>query len=649
MFGAICVERARKRYRSATTLLALGACVKVAAKVGGRAVITETTITDDIDSASGNQGFHLLVMSPEAFSSQSLPASGIVTVGRSTKCGVQIDDALASREHARIHVGSDGGVPVLTIEDIGSANGTRVRDAVIKPGEPAAILPGEAIMIGSTVVMVLQNRAPTGLRRLWSHAYFETRVDDECARAAKSRSPFALARIRFTGAAPWTKVMPVLARDLAAPNVFATYGPKDYEILFVDTKEGEAEAHVQRLIDAFRAAGLEALWAVAWYPRDGRTGDALLASANAALKGPGERRTSAEMPLTDANGMQRVRIMATRAASAPINVLVLGEMGVGKDVLARMIHQLSPRAAKPFVALNCAGLTESLMESELFGHEKGSFTGAASSKIGLFESANGGTVFLDEIGEMPMTMQAKLLRAIETREVRPVGAVRGRPIDVRFISATNLDIEAAVKSGAFRGDLMYRLNTLTLPIPPLRERTDEIGPLVSTFLANACRDLGHDPAISVSGESMRCLLGYAWPGNIRELKNVIERAVVLCDGTEILPEHLPLERMRPGPGHYVSVEKAGVGALADGPGAKSLPTLTDPKEIAERKRIVDALETCASNQTRAAKLLGMPRRTFVSKLDYYGIPRPQKGHGDEDGEKTHAGHPLVTPTERLRD
>jgi two-component system response regulator AtoC len=612
-------------------------------------VITETTITDDIDSVgAGTQGFHLLVMSPEVFSSQSLPASGVVTVGRSTKCGVQIDDALASREHARIHVGSDGGVPVLTIEDIGSANGTRVRDAVIKPGEPAAILPGEAIMIGSTVVMVLQNRAPAGLRRLWSHAYFETRVDDECARAAKSRAPFALARIRFTGAAPWTKVMPVLARDLAAPNVFATYGPKDYEILFVDTKEGETEAHVQRLIDAFRAAGLEAQWAVAWYPRDGRTGDALLASANTALKGPGERRQTAEVTLTDANGMQRVRLMAARAASAPINVLVLGEMGVGKDVLARMIHQLSPRAEKPFVALNCAGLTESLMESELFGHEKGAFTGASGAKVGLFESANGGTIFLDEIGEMPMSMQAKLLRAIETREVRPVGAVRGRPIDVRFISATNLDIEAAVKTGAFRGDLMYRLNTLTLPIPPLRERTDEIGPLVSTFLANACHNLGRDPSLSVSGEAMKCLLSYGWPGNIRELKNVIERAVVLCDGTEILPEHLPLERMRPGTGLYVSVEKAGVAALADGEaptGGKGLPTLTDPKEIAERKRIVDALETCASNQTRAAKLLGMPRRTFVSKLDYYGIPRPQKGHGEEDPEPTHVGPSYVTPAD----
>ena len=180
-------------------------------------MITETTITEEDESGTSEpQGFHLLVMSLEVFWSQRLPASGVVTVGRSKKCEVQIDDAMASREHARIHIGSDGGVPVLTIEDVGSANGTRVRDTVIKPSEPAAILPGEAITVGSTVLMVMQDRPTTGLRRIWSHAYFEARVEDECVRAAKTRPPFALARIRFTGAAPWTRVTPVLARELGA-------------------------------------------------------------------------------------------------------------------------------------------------------------------------------------------------------------------------------------------------------------------------------------------------------------------------------------------------------------------------------------------------------------------------------------------------
>jgi two-component system, NtrC family, response regulator AtoC len=615
----------------------------VAAAGGGAAVITETTITDDGGpSGTDTQEFHLLVMSLDIVWSQPLPASGVVTVGRSSRCMVRIEDGMASREHARIHVGSEGGVPILTIEDVGSANGTRVRDADIKPGEPAAILPGEAIMIGSTVLMVLQDRPTVGHRRICSHAYFETRVEEECARAAKTRAAFALARIRFSVEAPWSRITPILARDLTAPHVLASYAPKDYEILFIDTQEGEAEALVEKLVEGFRASGLEAQWAVAWYPKDGRTGDALLATANASLKAAAGRRVTSDLPAPDAQGMQRVRAMATRAAPSNINVLILGEMGVGKDVLARLIHQMSPRASKPFVALNCAGLTESLIESELFGHDKSAFTGALTSKVGLFESANGGTVFLNEIGEMPPSMQAKLLQAIELREVRPVGAVRSRSIDVRFVSATNVDIEAAVAKGRFRGDLMYRLNTLTLAVPPLRERKDEIEALATTFVATSCREQGREDQLTISPEAMDCLLGYAWPGNIRELKNAMERAVVLCDGGAILPEHLPLEKMRPAPGEYVSIEKAERPTPPRGSRpVRSLPQLSDPGEVAERQRIWDALEDCTWSQTRAAEVLGISRRTLVSKLDRYGIPRPQKKRREDDLGKTNTeGEPV---------
>jgi DNA-binding NtrC family response regulator len=621
--------------------------VMVGPQRGASVLISETTITDDPESGRVEaQGFHLLVMSLEVFWSQPLPASGVVTVGRSNKCMVRIEDGMASREHARIHVGSDGGVPVLTIEDVGSANGTRIRDAVIKPGEPAPILPGDAILIGSTVLMVIQDRPVVGHRRVWSHAYFESRVEEECARAARSRAKFALARIRFARSAPWTRVTPVLARDLTAHHVFASYGPKDYEILFVDATEGEPEAALAKLVKALADAGLEAQSALAWYPKDGRTGEALLGAANAGLKASG-RRAAGESPIPDLTGMRRVRALAARAAPSNINVLILGEMGVGKDVLARLIHQMSPRAGKPFVALNCASLTESLMESELFGHEKSAFTGAVSNKVGLFESANGGTVFLDEIGEMPPSMQAKLLQAIELREVRPVGAVRSRPIDVRFFSATNLDIEAAVAKGTFRGDLMYRLNTLTLAIPPLRERRDEIPVLAEAFVAQAWRDLGREDSIGVSPEAMDCLLGYYWPGNIRELKNAMERAVVLCDGPEILPEHLPLEKMRPAAASAAPSEDKPNPMRTPPSGTRAaphnLPPLDDPKDEAERQRVLDALEACAWSQTRAADLLGISRRTFVTKLDRYGIPRPQKkGQRDEDAERTNVG-PQATP------
>jgi two-component system, NtrC family, response regulator AtoC len=634
--------------------------VIVPAKAGGGGVITETTTTEDTDTGGGDggdnagggeetQGFHLLVMSLEVFWSQPLPASGVVTVGRSSKCVVRIDDGLASREHARIHVGSESGVPVLTIEDVGSANGTRVRDAVIKPGEPAAIMPGEAIMVGSTVLMVLQDRPTVGHRRIWSHAYFEARVDEECDRAAKTRAAFALARVRFTGSAPWTRVTPVLVRELTAPHVFASYGPKDYEILFTDAQDGEPEGTLRKLVEGFEGAGLEAQSAVAWYPKDGRTSDALLATANASLKAAASgQRNSEEYPPSDATGMQRVRSMATRAAPSNINVLILGEMGVGKDVLARLIHQMSPRAAKPFVALNCAGLTENLIESELFGHEKNAFTGATAAKVGLFESANGGTVFLNEIGEMPPSMQAKLLQAIELREVRPVGAVRPRPIDVRFLSATNVDIESAVAKGAFRGDLMYRLNTLSLVVPPLRQRKDEIEALAAMFVAEGCREQGREGHLVIGPEAMACLHEYAWPGNIRELKNVMERAVMLCDGPEILLEHLPLEKMRPAPGQYVRVEKAGVGTLLEGgPSRNALPSLSDPEEAADRQRVMDALDACAWSQTRAAELLNVSRRTLVSKLDRYAIPRPQKRQRDDDSDKTNVGRRVLPMPEML--
>jgi DNA-binding NtrC family response regulator len=480
----------------------------------------------------------------------------------------------------------------------------------------------------------MQNRSSMGPRRLWSHAYFEARIDDECLRSATTRSSFALTRVRFSGAAHWTRVLPVLARELPAPHVFATYGPRDYEILFLDVGETQVEGAMRTLISSCRAAGLEGRYAVAWYPKNGTHAESLIASANGLLnvrKGQNGEPLGPSVALGPS--MQRVREMASRAASSPINVLILGECGVGKDVLAQFVHKLSPRAGKPFVALNCAGLSETLMDSELFGHEKGAFTGATSAKVGLLESANGGTVFLDEIGDMPMSMQAKLLRVIESREVRPVGGLKARPLDVRFVSATNKDLEAAVVKGEFRTDLVYRLNGLTLAVPPLRERTDEVPALAESFVAAACQGMGRDANVRVRADALEHLLRYRWPGNIRELKNVMERAVAMCDGDEITPEHLPLEKMSVVSDGYVDLKRATPVAPTAAIN-QNLPPLSDATKLAERQRMVEALVASHGNQTRAAQLLGMPRRTFVSKLDQYHIPRPQKGAPAEDARKT---------------
>ena len=320
-------------------------------------------------------GTFLLVVGRDAYATYDLPASGALTIGRGESNAVRIDDPLASRNHACLHVGE-----VLYLEDVGSVNGTRVKDRVVKRGERVRITVGETIQIGSSVLIVQRRTARPDLIRP------ETLRDEGISMAVAASSP-------------------------------------------------------------------------------ARTGEA----------------------------MRRVHELAEKAAAGTINVLITGETGVGKELLAETVHRASPRRGGPYVCLNCAALSETLLESELFGHERGAFTGAVQAKPGLLETAARGTLFLDEVGELQLSTQAKLLRVIETREVARLGSVRPRRIDVRFIAATNRDLEAEVARGAFRRDLYFRLNGITLSIPPLRARVDEIRPLTETFVRQICRDLGRPP------------------------------------------------------------------------------------------------------------------------------------------------------------
>jgi two-component system, NtrC family, response regulator AtoC len=310
----------------------------------------------------------------------------------------------------------------------------------------------------------------------------------------------------------------------------------------------------------------------------------------------------AALPISDPTAAG-VREVVARLAQAMVSVLITGETGVGKEVLARTIHELSGRQGQ-FVAINCASLSESLLESELFGHERGAFTGAAATKPGLFEVADGGTVFLDEIGELPPSLQAKLLRVLETRTVYRVGGVKPVSLDVRFLAATHRTLLDEVARGAFRQDLYFRVNGIMLTVLPLRERRESIPRLASTFLASAMPAGRKPPRIAAA--AMAALVAHDWPGNVRELRTVMERAAVLCEGEELRPAHLLLDA-----------------AVEQRPAPEAAPAPAPASGGSERQRIVDALEACAGNQTRAARMLGISRTTLVQKLAIHGIPRPR--------------------------
>jgi Nif-specific regulatory protein len=296
-----------------------------------------------------------------------------------------------------------------------------------------------------------------------------------------------------------------------------------------------------------------------------------------------------------------------RVASSETTALITGESGTGKEVVAHLIHQGSPRAGRPFVAINCAALPEQLLESELFGHEKGAFTGAVNTKIGRIEQAAGGTLFLDEIAEMSPLVQAKLLRVLQEREFQRVGGTRTLRADVRIVSATNRDLAAAIARQEFREDLFYRLNVFEIRIAPLRERPEDILPLADVFLDELGRTMGR-PAAGISKDARDGLLSYPWPGNVRELRNAIERAILLCDGGLIARAHLPsLPTLAP------------LASVLPAPERAVLPAQGVDLEAVERGYVEKALGQTRGNKSKAARLLGLTRAQLYSRLEKYGI------------------------------
>ncbi|RKY04398.1 two-component system response regulator [Candidatus Poribacteria bacterium] len=308
---------------------------------------------------------------------------------------------------------------------------------------------------------------------------------------------------------------------------------------------------------------------------------------------------------------RRALELARKVAESDVTVMILGETGTGKELLARFIHFNSRRRSKPFVAVHCASIPETLLESELFGYEPGAFTGATRRKIGKFELADGGTLFLDEIGDMPLSMQVKLLRALQEREIERVGGLETIPVDVRVIAATNKNLLEEVRKGSFRNDLYYRLSTVPIYLPPLRERREDIPLLVEYFIREISEELGVE--VSVSEEAMEMLMEYPWPGNVRELENVVQRAVVLQTDGVIRPEHLWLSEGNP---MRLEIEAMG--------GEGRITDLKSAAKEAEKRAIIRALIANRWNKTKAAKQLGISYRALMYKIKEYGIRELEK-------------------------
>ena len=328
--------------------------------------------------------------------------------------------------------------------------------------------------------------------------------------------------------------------------------------------------------------------------------------------------------------MGSVLALADQIAGSEASILVTGESGTGKEVLARYVHRKSARAEKPFISVNCAAIPENLLESELFGHEKGAFTGAIARRIGKFEEANGGTLLLDEISEMDVRLQAKLLRAIQEREIDRVGGTKPVKVDIRIIGTSNRDLTEAVKHGTFREDLLYRLNVVNLRIPPLRERPKDIRALAHHF-ARKYAEVNGVPYRPISPQTERALLGHYWKGNVRELENTIHRAVLLATGADIAPEAIRLpDGSQVGAAQTVMPQNTSVQSAVTHAAATTRGLIGRTVSDVERDLILDTLDHCLGNRTHAANILGISIRTLRNKLrEYSDAGMPVAAHGEQ--------------------
>jgi len=527
-----------------------------------------------------------------------LPEGVDVTFGRSRGATITLDSEKVSRMHARVRRTGD----VIEVEDLGSRNGTRVNGDRIDG--PRKLVTGDEVSVGPILAVV---GVTSGLRRASAIADViggESRLAAEVDRSVRYHRPVTVAMIRTASDA----ILDQIERAIRPMDLIAEDAGDDYLVILPELGRDDGAAAVQRLLDFARAANVQATAVTALCPDDGTTVESLIGVLRAGLRtGRVPRAPVAKgTPIVLDPAMQRVYSLVQRIADTSMTVLILGETGVGKELVCEAIHQQSSRRERPLIKLNCAALPETLLESELFGYERGAFTGADKRKVGFFEAADGGTLFLDEIGDMPLALQAKLLRVLERKVITRVGGTTEVATDARLIAATHRNLDTDVRSGRFRQDLLFRIGGFTIAVPPLRDRPAEILPLAEHFARAAAAEQAR-VAPALSDDAREALAGYAWPGNVRELRNALERALVLATDTITaadLPEriHDASHRIRPPAPSGADVR----GQLAE----------------VERAAIVAALEADSGNQTRAARRLGLSRRALIYKMEKYGLKPP---------------------------
>jgi DNA-binding NtrC family response regulator len=576
---------------------------------------------------------HLLVIDDGSCQRHTLPVQGALVLGSAPGADIRVRDPGVAGQHVRLTI--TGGEARLF--DLGSEGGTLVNCERVHGARQ--LCSGDVVTLGNTTLVLLREPRP-GKRPVLHGRGLRQRLEEELDRAIAYARPLGVAALCLACVDDRERVGAAAATVLRRMDVLGWDGAARLVAVLPEVGGEAARAIAQELVSALAPIAGEVHGGLATCPEDGCHAATLLSGAHAAaaIAAPGQIARAAEATVTYTiaghtvvaaePAMLRVFDLLRRLAACDLPVLVLGETGTGKEHAAAALHDWSARKDRRLVSINCAAIPETLLESELFGYEKGAFSDARSPKPGLLEQASGGTVFLDEVAELGPGAQAKLLRALDTKRITHLGDVREREIDIRVVAATNRDLDAESRAGRFRQDLLFRLCAAVVALPPLRHRLRELPILSRLFVAEACARAGR-PGLALSESTLYQLGAYGWPGNVRELRNTLEFAVATAEGATIEPWNLPdriTGRTAPLPESTAGATAgAAAGTAAPGAAPRRYRPIAEELRALERTRMQEALEDAGGVQTRAAELISMPIRTFALKLKQYGIsPRDVK-------------------------